>query len=68
MEVIQVSEILKVIIEYDNSASSEERDEVYKYLDETYGKLNWKIKRNGPKVDCLEIGLIIVEVDKNWRN
>ncbi len=68
MKVIQVREIKKVIIEYDNGEKSKDRNEVFKYLDTVYGKLNWKVLRAGPKELGSNVGLMVIEVDKNWRN
>lgn len=64
MKVLEEKVITKLRIEYDNSNNSNDRDEVFRYLDNKYGVLGYKVTRQGPVIGRKNnIGLMIIETD-----
>lgn len=59
MKITKEQKMIKLNIEYD--LHKEERCDVFDYLDETYGKYNWRSIRSGPLGG--NIGLVIAEVN-----
>lgn len=65
MKITSEESLVRVRIVYDNSANSNDIDNVFKYLDKVYGVLGYTITRQGPKPGCNGIGLIIAEIKEN---
>ena len=63
MKVNSIKQLKRVRITYDNSTGSNDRDNVFNYLDDIYGVLGYTITRQGPKPNCRNIGLIIAEIE-----
>ena len=64
MKITNKERLVRVRITYDNSNNSNDIDNVFRYLDKTYGVLGYTITRQGPKAGCNGIGLIIAEVNQ----
>lgn len=65
MKVLSEKQVTKIRINYDNTEQSNDRDDVFKYLDNRFGVLGYTVVRQGPSPDKFTVGLMIVEVDTN---
>jgi len=61
MKVLSEKKVLLLDIEYNSGGEIEERNDVFDWLDKTYGELKWRSHRSGPTEGGK--GLVIAEVE-----
>ena len=60
MKLLNEKKVLLLEIEYNCSSEIDERNDVFDWLDKTYGELKWRSRRSGPTAGGK--GLVIAEV------
>ena len=63
MIILREDKVIIMHIKYDNTAASEDKDSVYKYLDDRFGVHKYRVTRSGPMIDNVGMGLIIAECE-----
>jgi hypothetical protein len=61
MKVLSEKKVLILNIEYNSGGDGDERNDVFDWLDKTYGDLKWRSRRSGPTEGGK--GLVIAEVE-----
>ena len=65
---IKEKNIKRLTIEYSTTEENDEREKVYEFLDNKFGRYNYRITRAGPKLSDdftadMKTGKIIIEVE-----